>query len=261
LLRGRHCGPFACSRGRQPRRTIAGACRVIVTDATSAVIPGATVTLLNSNTGVETVRQTNANGQYLFDFVEPGTYQVSAEAPGFGTLRAAEHHRSGARRRHRQSGPARGRRRRDDHGRGVGSRNSVQHVDHVAHGRPEDAHRSAGAGAEPLHARAPRSSRRQPLYLESGDSQPFFMWSSSSDGRRRQHVNQERPAAGRRAAATQPEGLLRSAHGRGPGIHRAAERGGRRVRPLGRRHHEPVDEVRHQRVSRHRILSWAATRR
>ncbi|MEX2264416.1 MAG: carboxypeptidase-like regulatory domain-containing protein [Bryobacteraceae bacterium] len=55
----------------------------IVTDATSAVIPGATSTLLNTGTGVETVRQTNASGQYLFDFVEPGRYQLTVEAPGF----------------------------------------------------------------------------------------------------------------------------------------------------------------------------------
>ncbi|MBK9166111.1 MAG: carboxypeptidase regulatory-like domain-containing protein [Bryobacterales bacterium] len=56
----------------------------IVTDASSAVIPGARVTLLNTNTGVETVRESGANGQYLFDFVEPGTYQVSVESEGFG---------------------------------------------------------------------------------------------------------------------------------------------------------------------------------
>ncbi len=57
----------------------------VVTDATTAVIPGAVLKLRNTNTGVEAARRANANGQYLFDFVEPGTYELAAEAPGFST--------------------------------------------------------------------------------------------------------------------------------------------------------------------------------
>ena len=55
----------------------------VVTDSTGAVVAGAHITLINTNTGVETARQSNANGQYLFDFVDPGTYQLAAELAGF----------------------------------------------------------------------------------------------------------------------------------------------------------------------------------
>ncbi len=55
----------------------------LATDATQAVIVGATVTLLNVNTGVGTVRHTGADGHYLFDLVEPGTYSVIIEIAGF----------------------------------------------------------------------------------------------------------------------------------------------------------------------------------
>jgi hypothetical protein len=55
----------------------------LVTDASGAIIAGATVTLTNDNTGVPAQQVTSASGQYLFDFVLPGTYSVSVEAPGF----------------------------------------------------------------------------------------------------------------------------------------------------------------------------------
>jgi len=56
----------------------------LVTDQTKAIIPGATVTLLNVKTGVKVVRQTSDTGLYLFDLVDPGTYTVTIEAKGFG---------------------------------------------------------------------------------------------------------------------------------------------------------------------------------
>lgn len=54
-----------------------------VIDATDAVIVGAAVTLLNDNTGVSATTQSKPNGQYLFDFVIPGTYTVTVEIAGF----------------------------------------------------------------------------------------------------------------------------------------------------------------------------------
>lgn len=54
-----------------------------VTDSSQAAVAGATVTLLNINTGVSTVRQSNETGHYLFDLVQPGTYNVTAELAGF----------------------------------------------------------------------------------------------------------------------------------------------------------------------------------
>jgi hypothetical protein len=55
----------------------------IVTDSSEASVVGATVTLLNTGTGISVARQTGANGAYLFDNVEPGTYTVTAEFQGF----------------------------------------------------------------------------------------------------------------------------------------------------------------------------------
>ncbi|MBL8293667.1 MAG: carboxypeptidase regulatory-like domain-containing protein [Bryobacterales bacterium] len=55
----------------------------LVTDATSAAVPGAKVILSNDNTGIAVTRSTDATGKYFFDYVEPGTYSVTVEAPGF----------------------------------------------------------------------------------------------------------------------------------------------------------------------------------
>lgn len=58
----------------------------VVSDPSGAVIPAAQVTLRNVNTNVETVRETNEVGQYVFDFVLPGTYELTVELDGFRTF-------------------------------------------------------------------------------------------------------------------------------------------------------------------------------
>jgi hypothetical protein len=55
----------------------------VVSDTSQASVVGAKVTLLNNGTGISASRDTIANGTYLFDNVEPGTYTVSAEFQGF----------------------------------------------------------------------------------------------------------------------------------------------------------------------------------
>ena len=54
-----------------------------VVDTSKAVLPGVNVTLKNDATGVTSTRQTDATGRYIFDFVEPGTYTITAELDGF----------------------------------------------------------------------------------------------------------------------------------------------------------------------------------
>lgn len=44
---------------------------------------GAKATLTNTNTGVATVRESKINGQYLFDYVDPGNYILTIEQVGF----------------------------------------------------------------------------------------------------------------------------------------------------------------------------------
>uniref|UniRef100_Q027S3 Cna B domain protein n=1 Tax=Solibacter usitatus (strain Ellin6076) TaxID=234267 RepID=Q027S3_SOLUE len=56
----------------------------LVSDPSQAVIAGATVTLLNVNTGVRATRQTSETGLYLFDLLDPGSYSLTIEAAGFG---------------------------------------------------------------------------------------------------------------------------------------------------------------------------------
>jgi hypothetical protein len=55
----------------------------IVSDASSAVIPSATVTLQNVLTGVSLTATTNEAGVYNFPSVQPGKFRVTAEKDGF----------------------------------------------------------------------------------------------------------------------------------------------------------------------------------
>lgn len=54
-----------------------------ISDASQAVIAGASVTLLNVNTGTAATRSSTETGHYLFDLVEPGVYRITVEAAGF----------------------------------------------------------------------------------------------------------------------------------------------------------------------------------
>src|SRR5437868_6826410 len=57
-----------------------------VSDSSGAVVPGATVALLNTDTNVQVTAQTNQEGHYLFNFVIPGNYTVTVENSGFRTF-------------------------------------------------------------------------------------------------------------------------------------------------------------------------------
>src|SRR5436190_13372976 len=56
-----------------------------VGDATGAVIPGVTVTATNTGTGIANTSVTNESGAFNFPSLQPGTYKLSAELPGFQT--------------------------------------------------------------------------------------------------------------------------------------------------------------------------------
>src|ERR1700731_2419996 len=57
-----------------------------ITDPQGAVISTARVTLSSAGTGFNRQTLTNANGEYQFLQVPPGTYKVVAEMAGFTTL-------------------------------------------------------------------------------------------------------------------------------------------------------------------------------
>ena len=73
--------------GVAPAQDLRGRIVGTVTDSTGAVVPGASVTLANDNTNVTSSVETSAAGQFLFDFVLPGTYTVTVESEGFRSYR------------------------------------------------------------------------------------------------------------------------------------------------------------------------------
>jgi hypothetical protein len=54
-----------------------------VTDASSAVVPNAKITITNTRTGVTADVNSDGSGNYLFNFLQPGQYRVEAEVSGF----------------------------------------------------------------------------------------------------------------------------------------------------------------------------------
>src|ERR1700687_3446434 len=54
-----------------------------VRDATGAVVPGATVTIANHETGLKRTAQTDDVGRFNFPQLKPGAYSVKAAAQGF----------------------------------------------------------------------------------------------------------------------------------------------------------------------------------
>jgi Carboxypeptidase regulatory-like domain len=73
------CVLTASSMWAQQNATLVGT----ITDPTGAVVPGATVTATNVNTGVKRVVITNSTGYYRVGNLIPGQYTLAAEAKGF----------------------------------------------------------------------------------------------------------------------------------------------------------------------------------
>jgi hypothetical protein len=65
--------------GQSGNATVSGS----VADATGALLPGVTVTATSTQTGVVTSVLSNETGTYNFASLQPGTYRVTAELPGF----------------------------------------------------------------------------------------------------------------------------------------------------------------------------------
>jgi len=56
-----------------------------VKDESGAVLPGATITATNVETGLVRTGVTAAEGRYVLPALPPGTYRISAELQGFAT--------------------------------------------------------------------------------------------------------------------------------------------------------------------------------
>ena len=57
----------------------------VVTDPTGGVVPGATITIINAQTGVQREALSNEVGKYTFSQIPPGTWQLTAKMSGFTT--------------------------------------------------------------------------------------------------------------------------------------------------------------------------------
>ena len=80
LFAGALCGLPAAAQ------TTSGTISGRVTDATGAIVPGASVQLVEQQTNVSQAATASADGSFVFPVVEPGTYSITVEANGFKKL-------------------------------------------------------------------------------------------------------------------------------------------------------------------------------
>ncbi len=64
-------------------QTVTGTLQGQITDASGAVIPGATVVIRNHATGTQRVVTTNSNGNYIATLLPTGVYRITIKAHGF----------------------------------------------------------------------------------------------------------------------------------------------------------------------------------
>src|SRR5215475_7523749 len=60
-----------------------GAVLGTVTDSTGAVVPGVSIKVTNTATGLSRDAVTNESGNFRLDLLQPGDYQVEADLTGF----------------------------------------------------------------------------------------------------------------------------------------------------------------------------------
>lgn len=77
---------FAASPRLAAQTSSSGVVLGTVTDPSGAVVPGVDVALTNLATNTTVHRTTNANGQYIFPVVAPGTYTLTFKADRFRTV-------------------------------------------------------------------------------------------------------------------------------------------------------------------------------
>ena len=70
---------FALSYSQSTNSVLSGT----ITDSSSAVVPGAKVTVRNTKTGVQNKTETNNSGVYIFGSLPPGPYSLTVESTGF----------------------------------------------------------------------------------------------------------------------------------------------------------------------------------
>src|SRR5437867_8103162 len=76
-----------CRLSHASAQTITPTLQGVVRDASHAVLPGATVTLRDANTGLVRTTITDGIGAYVLPYVPAGTYDLTMELSGFKTYK------------------------------------------------------------------------------------------------------------------------------------------------------------------------------
>jgi len=58
----------------------------LIVDPSAASVPGATVTVVNEDTGLRRVAQSQSDGGYIVSSLQPGVYKITVRKPGFRTM-------------------------------------------------------------------------------------------------------------------------------------------------------------------------------
>jgi len=66
---------------------VGGKLEGVVTDSSSAVVPGATIVVTNAQTGISREASTDSQGRYVFNVLPPARYDLTASLAGFKTTR------------------------------------------------------------------------------------------------------------------------------------------------------------------------------
>jgi hypothetical protein len=72
--------------GALAQSVTAGDINGTLTDSTGAIIPGGKITATNPATGATKTVESSSTGAYRISLLPPGTYTVTATAPGFSTI-------------------------------------------------------------------------------------------------------------------------------------------------------------------------------
>src|SRR5262245_25339619 len=73
----------AAARGQSDLATVTG----VATDPAQARVPGVTITIRHVDTNIARTALTGDSGDFTVTNLHPGTYEISAEVPGFRTYR------------------------------------------------------------------------------------------------------------------------------------------------------------------------------
>ena len=232
-----------------------------VLDSSKGALPGATVSITNTETNEVATATTNADGNYTVPFLRPGSYTLTVELSGF-----QKHTRSGMTLEVNQTATINvrpGRRRRDRRSHGLGRITAARNQQRDR-GTVID---SARIAELPLQSRSPMALavlvagvnyNAQAIYLRPFDNGALADWSMNGGAEPQQRVPARRRAEQRQPGRQQHR--LRAAGGSRAGNEDRHQLVRRAVRPHRRRRRQHVAQVGHEQLPRRRSTISCAAR-